>query len=163
MVCHKTLHLGRYFFFYVLMTSLWQVNLTQSYFLMTHSWLYQTNNLSKLQSRVNIELRKIDFWSKKNKLQRNNLKTHYLLFDKQLSRSCSTNFNVSLNSNDIKRIRSVKYLGIYIDENLYLARHIQHLSSQLARYCGLIYRIRRFLNRKTLCMIYYSLICSHIQ
>ena len=121
------------------------------------------NNLSKLQSKVNIELRKIDLRMKKNKLQLNYLKTHYLLFDKQLSRSCSTNFNVSLNSNDIKRIRAVKYLGIYINENLNWARHIQHLSLQLARYCGLIYRIRRFLNRKTLCMIYYSLIYSRIQ
>ena len=99
----------------------------------------------------------------KNKLQPNYLKTHYLLFDKQLSRSCSTNFNVSLNSNDIKRIRSVKYLGIYIDENLNWACHIQHLSLQLPRYCGLIYRIRRFLNRKTLCMIYHSFIYSRIQ
>ena len=153
MVCHKALHLGRYFFFYILMISLWQVNLAQSYLLMTHSWPYQTINLSKLQSRVNIELRKIDLWMKKNKLQLNYLKTHYLLFDKQLSRSCSTNFNVSLNSNDIMRIRSVKYLGIYIDENLNWARHIQHLSLQLARYCGLIYRVRRFLNRKTLYMI----------
>ena len=35
------------------------------------------NNLSKLQSRVNIELRKIDLWMKKNKLQLNYLKTHY--------------------------------------------------------------------------------------
>ena len=104
------------------------------------------NNLSKLQSRVNIELRKIDLWTKKNKLHLNYLKTHYLLFDKQLSHSYSSNFNVSLNLNDIKRIRSVKYLGIYIDENLNWARHIQHLSLQLARYCGLIYRIRRFLN-----------------
>ena len=69
------------------------------------------NNLSKLPSRVNIELRKIYLWmKKKNKFQLNYLKTHYLLFDKQLSRSCSTKFNVFLNSNDIKRIRSVKYL-----------------------------------------------------
>ena len=41
-------------------------------------------------------------------------------------------FYVYLHSNDIKRIRSVKYLGIYIDENLNWARHIQHLSLQLA-------------------------------
>ena len=65
-------------------------------------------NLSKLQGIVNIELSKIDFWMKKQKLHLNYSKTHYLLFDKQLSHSCSTNLNVSLNSNQIKRIRSVK-------------------------------------------------------
>ena len=69
---------------------------------------------------------------KQNKLQLNYSKTHYLLFDKQLNRSCSTNFNVSLNSIKIKRIRSVKYLRIYFDENLNWSRHIQHLSLQLA-------------------------------
>ena len=84
------------------------------------------NNLSKLLSRVNIELRKIDLWMKKNKLQLNYLKAHYLLFDKQLSGSCSTNFNVSLNSSDIKQIRFVKYLGIYIDKNLNWASNICH-------------------------------------
>ena len=121
------------------------------------------HNLYKLQHRVNIKLSKIDLWMKQNKLQLNYSKTHYLLFDKQLNRSCSTNFNVSLNSIKIKRIRTVKYLGIYFDENLNWSRHIQHLSLQLARYSGLMYRIRTFLDRKTLCMLYYSLIYSRIQ
>ena len=53
------------------------------------------HNLSKLQDRVNTELSKIDLWMKNNKLQLNYSKTHYLLFDKQLNRSCSNIFNVS--------------------------------------------------------------------
>ena len=121
------------------------------------------NNLFKLQNKVNIELRKIDLWMKKNKLQLNYPKTHYLLVDKQLNRSCSTNFNIFLNSIDVKRIKSIKYLGIYLDENLNWSCHIQHLSLQLARYSGLLYRIRNFLDRNTLCMLYYSLIYSRIQ
>ena len=114
---------------------------------------------------MNIELSKIDLWMKQSKLQLNYSKTHYLLFDKQLNRSCSTNFNVSLNSIKIKRIRLVKYLGIYFDENLNWSRRIQYLSLQLTRYSGLMYRIRTFLDRKTLCMLllYYSLIYSRIQ
>ena len=55
------------------------------------------HKLSKLQNRINIELCKIDLRMKKNKLQLNYSKTHYLLFDKHLTRSCSTNFNVFLN------------------------------------------------------------------
>ena len=90
-------------------------------------------------------------------------KIHYLLFDKQLNRSCSHNFNVPLNSIYIKRIKSVKYFGIYIDENLNWSYPIQHLSLQIARYSGLIYKIRKFLDRKTLYMLYYSLIYSYIQ
>ena len=63
----------------------------------------------------------------------------------------------------MKRIKSVKYLGIYIDENLNWSCLIQNLSLQLARYSGFIYRIRKFLDRKTSCMSYYSLIHSGIQ
>ena len=120
-------------------------------------------NLPKLQKTVNIELSKIDLWMKKSKLQLNYSKTHYLLFDEQLNRSCSTNFNISLNSIKMKRIRSVKYLRIYFDENLNWYRHIQHLSLQLARYFGLMHRIRTFLDRKTSCMLNNSLIYIRIQ
>ena len=112
------------------------------------------NNLSKLQNRVNTKLRKIDFWMKKKKLQLNYSKTHYLMLDKQLNRSCSTNFNISLNSINIKRIKSIKYLGTYIDKILNWSSHIQHLSLQLARYSGFLYRIRKFLDRKTLLTCY---------
>ena len=121
------------------------------------------NNLSKLQQIVNTELRKIDLWMKKNKLQLNYSKTHYLLLDKQLNRSCSTNFNISFNSINIKRIKSIKYLGIYFDKNPNWSCHIQYLSLQLARYSGLLYRIQNFLDRNTLCMLYYSLFYSRIQ
>ena len=100
---------------------------------------------------------------KNNKLQLNYCKTHYQLFDKQLNRSCSNICNVFLNSANIKRIKSVKYLGIYIDENLNWSCHIHHLSLQLASYSGLLYRIRKFLDRKTVCMLYYLLICSRMQ
>ena len=163
MVCHRVLPFGRYFFFCISMIFLWLVNSILSCLLMTLSWPCQTYNFSKLQNRVNTELKKIDFWMKKNKLQLNYSKTYYLLLDKLLNRSCSTNFNISLNSNNIKRIKSTKFLGIYIDENLNWSCHIQHLSLQLARYSGLLYRIRNFLDRKTLCMLYYSLIYSRIQ
>ena len=57
----------------------------------------------------------------------------------------------------------MKYLRIYIDENLNWSCHIQHLSLKLARYSGLLYRIRNFLDRRTQCMLYYSLIYSRIQ
>ena len=103
------------------------------------------NNLSQLQNRVKTELRKIHFWMKKKKLQVNHSKTHYLLLNKQLNCSFLANFNVSLNSNNIKRIRSRKYLEIYTDENLNWPCYIQYLSIQLARYSGLLYRLRKFL------------------
>ena len=64
MVCHKALHLGRYFFLYIndlpLASQFDTILFADDTFL-----ALSDNNLSKLQSRVNIELRKIDFWMKK--------------------------------------------------------------------------------------------------
>ena len=68
-----------------------------------------------------------------------------------------------MNSINIKRNKFITYLGIYIGENLKWSCHIQYLSLQLAHYSGLLHRIRTFLDRKTLCMLYYSLIYSRIQ
>ena len=68
-----------------------------------------------------------------------------------------------MNSIDVKHIKSIRYLGIYIDENLNWSCITQHVSLHLARYSGLSYRIRNFLDWNTLCMLYYSLIYSCIQ
>jgi len=51
------------------------------------------------------------------------------------------------------------YLEIFINARLNWSFHIQHLTSQLVRYCQLLYRICKILKWKTL---YYSRIYSRI-
>ena len=117
-MCHRVLPLGHYYFFCISMIFLWLVNFDTILFADDTFLAMSDNILFKLQDRVNIEQRKINLWMRKKKLQLNYSKTHYLLLDKQLNRSYLTNFNVSLNSINIKCIKSIKYLRIYIDENL---------------------------------------------
>ena len=98
-----------------------------------------------------------------NKLSLNYSKTTYLLFNKHLPSSINTNFKVLINNNKINRIKVVKYLGVYIDENLNWSAHIKELSLQLAKCCSLLYQLREYVTTKTLYMLYYSFAYSRIQ
>ena len=103
-------------------------------------------NPAKLQCRVNTKLNKIDTWLRKNKLPLNFSKTCYMLINKEPYSPCNFDISLSLRSFTLKRERTVKYLRLYIDDCLKWSSHVHHLSLHLARYTGLIYRIRDFVD-----------------
>ena len=72
------------------------------------------------------------------------------------------NFVIRLNDKLLERSSTVKYLGLLIDDTLNWFSNIQHLSHQLARLSGIFYRLRNYV-KKTLCMVYHSLVNSKIQ
>ena len=125
--------------------------------------MFADESPAKLQCRVNTELNKIDIWLRRNKVSLNFSKTSYMLINKQPYSSCNFDISLSLRSFTLKRERTVKYLGLYIDDCLKWSSHVHHLPLHLARYTGLIYRIEDFVPQQTLCMLYYSLIYSRIQ
>ena len=92
------------------------------------------SSLAKLESKVNNELLLIDTWLKQNKLFLNSSKSCYMSINKNPNKSCESDIRVSLYSLTLHRQHSVKYLGIFIDENLKCSTHIYHLFLQLARY-----------------------------
>ena len=79
------------------------------------------------------------------------------------NKTIDDNFKLIINNSALIRASSVKYLGLHIDEHLNLSVHLKHLSNQLARYSGIFYRLRDFVNVETLCMLYYSFIYSRLQ
>ena len=58
--------------------------------------------------------------------------------------------------------KHVKYLGIMIDSGLIWQEHIDTITQKISRSIGLLYKIRAFINQKTIIMLYYSLIFSHL-
>ena len=97
-------------------------------------------NLTSLQNRINIELKNIDFWLKKNKLSLNFSKSTFLLIHKQPSRTIKSTFEIKINDIMLTRSPIVKYLGLFIDQNLNWILHVKSLSFHLARYTGLFYK-----------------------
>ena len=64
-------------------------------------------------------------------------KTNYMIFspDKQLKDSSV--LELTIDNFKIKKVTSIKYLGIYIDENLNWKTHIQDLCQSLRKYVGI--------------------------
>ena len=56
----------------------------------------------------------------------------------------------------------IKYLGIFLDENLNWKKHISILSSKLRRANGALAKLRHFVIPKTLTSVYYAIFNSHL-
>ena len=58
--------------------------------------------------------------------------------------------------------KSVKYLGVIVDEKLNFCEHINAIQSKINSYVGLFYKIRYKLTTELLRQLYFSFIYSHI-
>ena len=73
-------------------------------------------------------------------------------------------FDLKLKLND-KRFyptRSVKYLGIKVDENLTWIDHINDIAIKLDKASAILFKVREFLNIKILKSIYYDIFDCHL-
>ena len=155
--------LGRYFFVLYIKDISLISNFDTTLFADDTCLMMADNNLKNLEHKVQIEFKKVNSWPCQNKLSLNFSKTNYMLINKQPLKTCQCNFKIALNGITINRAHTVKYLGLFIDDNLKWRSQINHLSTQLARCTRLFYRLRNFVSRETLCMLYYSLVYSGIQ
>ena len=117
---------------------------------------YQCSKLDSLQTTVNTELKKLSIWLNSNRLALNISKTNFVIFaskNKPLK-----NVTLLLNKKAIEQKDHVKYLGVLIDSKLTFKVHITAVSKRIAKATGIMYRIRKYVDNKTLTMIYYSLI-----
>ena len=81
---------------------------------------YAEENIKTLFDTVNIELQKIRQWFISNKLSLNVTKTKYSFFHKPSKKDNIPLVlpKLSICNNEIKRSKSIKFLGVFLDENL---------------------------------------------
>ena len=99
-------------------------------------------------------------WLISNKLFVNYSKSNYLIFTKK---RINHKFNVRLDSKIIDQAHSTKYLGIIINDKLNWKDHITNLKSKLARNNYILHKLKPYVNKKTLKLVYYSIIYPHLQ
>ena len=129
--------------------------------------LYADKNLRALENKVNAELSKIYDWLIANKLSLNLKKSNFVIFR---PRQKILNYQVNLKVFDhhtnsyisLERKKFIKYLGVFIDENLSWSYRIYHIASKISKSIGFISRIRHFVPLSTLHYIYRSLIQPHL-
>ena len=83
--------------------------------------------------------------------------------NKHPQKQVNENFVICLHNKFLERSSTVKYLYLLRDDTLNWSSHIQHLSHQLAGLSGIFYRLRNYVKKETLSMVYHSLVNSRIQ
>lgn len=90
----------------------------------------------------------------------NATKTNFLIF--HYNNDKPTSFHVNINNKKITRRSEVKYLGIYIDENLNFKYHIDLLCTKVSKTIVIIAKLRHYANLQTIRQVYYALIYPHL-
>ena len=97
------------------------------------------SDVDEINSCINLDLERIRVWLAANKLT----KTKFLLIgSKQRLSNFTVNPTANINQFPIKRVSTVKSLGVHIDENLTWECHINELSKKIASGISAIKRIR---------------------
>ena len=70
--------------------------------------------------------------------------------------------NIQINGSEIKEVSSAKFLGVFIDNKLSWAEHINHISRKVSKSIGIIIKARKSFDNDTLLNLYNALILAHI-
>ena len=63
---------------------------------------------------------------------------------------------ILIDDKEVRIVKKVKYLGIYIDDKLKYNSQIEHIENKLARLCGVSFRLKSHFNLDTAKKFYFS-------
>jgi len=117
--------------------------------------------------KLNEELGNLNQWFMANKLSLNINKTNYMIFTPgHLQHDGNT--QIMINGHELtqagknRQLTSVKFLGLYIDENLTWRHHIDKIQTKLNSSIYAINSMKKFLPHYALRTIYQTLVESHL-
>ena len=58
--------------------------------------------------------------------------------------------SLKLNNVELEKVKTIKYLGLILDENLTWDSHINALNKSIAPYCGILWKLSKFVPKKAL-------------
>ena len=70
---------------------------------------------------------------------------------------------LNLNEQIIERVTDFDFLGLTIDQHLTWNEHVQKISNKISRSLGIMCKLKRFLPKNILKILYNSLILPHLQ
>ena len=100
-------------------------------------------------------------WLQANKISLNTSKTELVLF-RPKGNAITKNLNFRISGKKVKLSRTVKYLGIILNENWLSEDHLNTLIPKLSRAVGLLSKIWYHTPKHLLRTIYFSIFNSHI-
>jgi hypothetical protein len=120
-----------------------------------------SKSIDLLSMSANNALTKLHLWFLANRLSLNVDKTCYMVFLPH-KESTEEYINLQISGTMIKKVRSCRYLGLIIDDQLKWTAHIDHVYCQLLKLVGIFYKLRSKLSTYVLRLLYFAFVHSHI-
>ena len=124
-------------------------------------------NLSDFKTRnkvnndiINLKAKKITDWLNANKLTLYIDKSKFLIFCKPQKKVSPP--KLLLNNKQIECVNNFTFLGLTLDKSLNWKSHTNNIASKISRTLGVINSLKFIVPRKTLLVIYNSLILPHL-
>ena len=139
------------------------------------SWLFADDtalalsspNIQDLELKFNQEVNKVHEWLLANRLSVHySDKTQFMLIqgpNQKDRRILSQNFKLHMGVHEIEKIDNYTYLGVIFDEKLNWKLQVDKLCSKLSSVCGILSKVRHYLDRSSLMLIYNSLFDSRLR
>ena len=122
--------------------------------------LYKSHrNTRYLKWCIEQDLITISDWFKANKLTLNLEKTEYIFF---CARPIKVKPTLEIDNVTLRPVESVKFLGLWLDQNLNWDIHVNKLTAKIKRNMHLLRTPKHLFYKKTLKLIYHAHIQSHI-
>ena len=110
---------------------------------------------------ANTTLVLLDKFLTANAVRINESKCEYMLVCPK-GKSIYTHEPVFYKNVPLREVNAIKFLGVYIDKKLNFTNHTEKLIKKLRKYIAIFYKIRRFVTKKHMLLVYHSNVCSLI-
>ena len=125
------------------------------------SLVASSQDLNSLIVQINSELEKVHEWFQSNHLTVNVNKTNCLIFRRRLQIVGNVE-PIRMNGEILKIVSSCRFLGIHIDKHLNFDTHIKFVVSKVSKYIFILYKIKKYFDRRSLVQIYHTLVYPNI-
>ena len=121
-------------------------------------------NFSKLDltNTINKELSSVHDWLAVNKLSLNIKKTKFMIFHTRQTNIEQYIPDLKIADKLIERVQNFDFLGLTLNKNMSWKPHVDKIASKISKYVGLLNRLKRYLPKNILKMIYTSIIQSNL-
>ena len=106
---------------------------------------YRHRDIAILRQHINTELKNVNIWLYSNKLSLNIEKSSYVVFHPS-QKKITDDFNLVIDDVFLKKEKSIKYLGVFIDSNLSWKPQIEYISKKPKRSLGILSKIRYYVD-----------------
>ena len=118
--------------------------------------------LNTAKQNLETNIAKLAEYFESHRLNLNENKTEFIVFCKKSQNKLTQNLKLQVKNHSTNISSFVKYLGVYLDQNLTYEREVKNVLKKMA--CGIktMYAVKQFLPEKTCILLLNALVISHL-